>query len=141
MSIARRWQVYAIFSPETGRPVYVGRTYNDVLARVYSHIHNTGNQPLRDLFRSWALKGETPHVEVLEKGHGDCAGAEQQWIARLQAWGYELLNKTCGGEPTPLLPLSVAAARPVGPSDGLHLRRRYEYLMRSTTGRGFKHNR
>lgn len=124
--IARRWQIYAICSPENGRPIYVGRTYGDPITRFTQHFRSARHETLRDTLRGWTLKGLTPHVEVLEKGFGDCAGAEQRWIALLRSWGYDLLNRSEGGEASQLHPSAIAHACVTGDRHGLLLRRMYD---------------
>lgn len=98
MQTVRRWHVYAIVSPETGRPVYVGRTYGAPGGRFAQHIRAKANKPLADQLRAWILRGLTPTFEVLAKGNGDCRGVERLWVTKLREWGYELFNRTYGGE-------------------------------------------
>ena len=140
MNIARRWQIYAIFDPETGRPIYVGRTYGDPIGRFTQHFRSPKHCTLSDLLRGWTLKGLTPHVEILDKGNGDCTGAERAWIARLRSWGYDLLNRSAGGEPTVLLPSTLQHSRVTGPRQGMMLRRMYDEGVQSHRT-GFKRAR
>lgn len=128
MTIARRWHVYAIFSPETGKPVYVGRTYGDVYARLNQHYRG-GNQTLTAALRTWSLSGLTPHVEILEKGDGDCRAAEIKWIKTLTDWGHALWNRSKGGETTHLLPGPSHMIQGIGDNAARMARRRYELAL------------
>jgi hypothetical protein len=138
MEIVRRWHIYAIISPETGKPVYVGRTYGAVGGRFSAHFRAPSNKPLGELMRGWLLKSLLPTVEVLEKGSGDCRGAERKWIAQLRGWGYALMNRSPGGEATRLDPAPAANKKPTGPSGMLRIRRALEYA--TWNGRPFKVN-
>ena len=119
--------------------MYVGRTYGTPGGRFAQHIRAKANRPLADQLRGWILKGLAPSFEILAKGDGDCRGVERQWVARLREWGYELFNRTYGGEPTRLDPSPVSNKQPTGPSDMLRVRRALEYA--TWNGRGFRVNR
>lgn len=96
----RRWHIYAIISPETGRPVYVGRTYGALSTRLANHMRRPCNAALGDALRGWVLKGLTASIEVLAAGDGDCVGIEAAWIKKMRGWGYKLFNTSDGEEGT-----------------------------------------
>lgn len=95
------WFIYALKDPRTDDVRYVGRTTN-LSRRKGLHVWNARNRP-DETRTNWIAEllaeGLRPTMETLETGAG--AGyeeAEIHWISTYRARGFNLTNKTDGGD-------------------------------------------
>lgn len=94
--------IYSLSDPDTKEIRYIGKA-NNLKLRLWSHIHEAKHN-LRNLHKCNWIKlllknGKKPIIEVIEEvvieEWIDC---EKYWIAQFKAWGFNLINKTEGGE-------------------------------------------
>jgi hypothetical protein len=94
--------IYSLSDPNTGKVRYIGKA-NNLKYRLWAHIHE-GKHDLRNQHKcNWIktlLKEEKqPIIDIVEEVPIESwKEAEIYWIAQFKAWGFDLLNKTKGGE-------------------------------------------
>jgi hypothetical protein len=94
--------IYSLSDPDTREIRYIGKA-NNIQYRLWSHIHEAKND-LRNMHKCNWIKtllkeDKKPVIEIIEEVSLDCwKDAEIYWIAQFKVWGFNLINKTAGGE-------------------------------------------
>ena len=94
--------IYSLCDPNTKEIRYIGKA-NNIQYRLWSHIHEAKND-LRNMhkcnwIKSLLKEGKKPIIEIIEEVSVDYwKDSEIYWISQLKAWGFNLINKTSGGE-------------------------------------------
>lgn len=99
----RRALIYAWVCPETGRPVYVGKTSQTIRLRMTAHRRESLKKltPKSAWLRSTIAKGLSVRVVVLAECSVDMSSAiERRWHRRLSA-RFDLLNVSVAGAGNP----------------------------------------
>lgn len=94
--------IYSLSDPETLEVRYIGKA-NDIKYRYWSHLHEAKNDLRNQHKCNWIKKllsqDKLPLIEIVEEvSIDDWQESEKYWIAQFKAWGYNLINKTEGGE-------------------------------------------
>lgn len=96
--------IYALFDPRTNEPRYVGRSIHGLRipnrhARP-GNLRRESNLHKKRWIESLIKEGLKPEVFVLEslESREATREAEQFWIEVLKSWGFQLTNKTRGGD-------------------------------------------
>lgn len=94
--------IYSLSDPDTREIRYIGKA-NNIQYRLWAHIHEAKND-LRNMHKCNWIKtllkeDKKPIIEIIEEVSLDgWKDAEIYWIAQFKAWGFNLINKTAGGE-------------------------------------------
>jgi hypothetical protein len=94
--------IYSLSDPNTLEIRYIGKA-NDLNYRYWAHLHEAKNDLRNQHKCNWIKKllkeGKKPIIEVVEEVPFESwKDSEKFWIAQIKAWGFNLLNKTDGGE-------------------------------------------
>ena len=92
--------IYALVDPRNDSVRYIGKA-NNVNKRKYAHIKDTRTNHRSCWIKGLKNEGLRPElfiVEVVKKD--DWQFWERYWIAQFKAWGFDLTNRTEGGEGT-----------------------------------------
>lgn len=87
--------IYTLNMPDTGYPIYVGATSDDLRSRLINHnsMIKTGNQLIYRFLRSESI---SPLIEQIEElivySTSEAQYFEYFWIDQLSQWGFCLLN-------------------------------------------------
>ena len=89
--------IYTI-SDENGNVRYIGKS-NNPKRRIYQHINEKFNKHKYNWLQSIIKRGEFPKIEVIDEvPESEWQIHEVYWIAQFKAWGFNLINKTTGGD-------------------------------------------
>jgi predicted GIY-YIG superfamily endonuclease/predicted DNA-binding protein YlxM (UPF0122 family) len=89
--------IYTI-SDENGNIRYIGKS-NNPKRRIYQHINEKFNKHKYNWLQSIIKRGEFPKIEVIEEvPESEWQIHEVYWISQFKSWGFNLINKTTGGD-------------------------------------------
>lgn len=94
--------IYSLSDPNTNQVRYIGKA-NDLKYRLWAHIHDAKhdrrNQHKCNWIKSLLREDKKPIIELIEEVDYDFwKTAEIYWISQFTSWGFDLINKTEGGE-------------------------------------------
>ena len=94
--------IYSLSDPDTNEIRYIGKT-NNLKYRLWAHIHEAKydlrNQHKCNWIKTLLNKDKKPIIEIVEEvSMNDWQSREIYWISQFTAWGFNLINKTKGGE-------------------------------------------
>lgn len=94
--------IYSLSCPKTGQIRYVGKT-NNLKKRLFGHLSLSRKPGKKTHVQCWigSLLNESinPIIEMLDKVPTDeWVFWEEYWISQIKYWGFELTNKTNGGD-------------------------------------------
>lgn len=94
--------IYSLSDPNTLEIRYIGKA-NDLKYRFWAHLHEAKNDLRNQHKCNWIKKllkeGKKPIIDVIEEvSFENWEECEKFWITQIKAWGFNLLNKTEGGE-------------------------------------------
>lgn len=94
--------IYSLSDPNTNEIKYIGKT-NNLKYRLWSHIHEAKhdfrNQHKCNWIKTLLTEGKKPVIAIVEEVSIDnWQACEIYWISQYTAWGFNLVNKTKGGE-------------------------------------------
>ena len=94
--------IYSLSDPDTNEVRYIGKA-NNLKYRLWAHIHeakhNLRNQHKCNWIKTLLDKDKKPVIDIIEEvSMDDWQAREIYWISQFTAWGFNLINKTKGGE-------------------------------------------
>jgi hypothetical protein len=94
--------IYSLSDPDTNEVRYIGKA-NNLKYRLWAHIHeakhNLRNHHKCNWINTLLKKDKKPIIEIIEEvSIDDWQASEIYWISQFIAWGFNLINKTKGGE-------------------------------------------
>ena len=92
--------IYSLRDPRTGMTRYIGKAAKP-RDRLRSHRHSSkrGEDTHKGRWmRELARLGLEPRMDIIEMIDGDGCAEEIQWIAKMRAMGWPLVNSTDGGD-------------------------------------------
>jgi len=94
--------IYSLSDPNTNEIRYIGKA-NNLKYRLWSHIHEAKhdlrNQHKCNWIKTLLDKGKKPVIAIVEEVSIDnWQACEIYWISQFTAWGFNLINKTKGGD-------------------------------------------
>lgn len=94
--------IYSLSDPNTNEIRYIGKA-NNLKYRLWSHIHEAKhdlrNQHKCNWIKTLLNEGKKPVIAIVEEVSIDnWQACEIYWISQYTAWGFNLINKTKGGE-------------------------------------------
>jgi hypothetical protein len=94
--------IYSLSDPDTNEIRYIGKA-NNLKYRLWAHVHeakhNLRNQHKCNWIKTLLDKDKKPVIDVIEEVSIDnWQACEIYWISQFTAWGFNLINKTKGGE-------------------------------------------
>lgn len=90
--------IYALTCPDTDQVRYVGKS-NNPSKRLYSHLTDGRLNHRHNWLMSLKLNGKTPKLEILDTVKiEEWAFWEMHYISLYKSFGFNLLNRTNGGE-------------------------------------------
>lgn len=94
--------IYSLSDPDTNEIRYIGKA-NNLKYRLWAHIHeaknNLRNQHKCNWINTLLKKDKKPVIDIIEEVSIDnWQVREIYWISQFTTWGFNLINKTSGGE-------------------------------------------
>lgn len=90
--------IYTLTDPITNEIKYCGKT-NNLKIRLSGHMKEKKVIEKYNWIKNLKLKGLKPLLEVIDEvDDNNWDFWEKYWISQLKTWGFDLLNKTNGGE-------------------------------------------
>ena len=93
--------IYSLSDPNTGEIRYVGKTYNQLRKRLYSHLNEckSGNKSHKiNWIKSLLSNNEIPVISIIDTvPTNQWQFWEQYWIEQFKQWGFNLTNIAKGG--------------------------------------------
>lgn len=90
--------IYALVCPNTDHVRYIGKS-NNPQKRLHSHLTDGRMNHRRNWLLSLKKENKLPKVEILDTVKiEEWAFWEQHYISLYRSFGFNLLNRTCGGE-------------------------------------------
>ena len=94
--------IYSLSDPDTFEIRYIGKA-NNLKYRLWAHLNEAKNDKKNlhkcNWINSLLIKGKKPIIEIVEEvSITDWQFYERYWILQFSAWGFNLINKTKGGE-------------------------------------------
>lgn len=91
--------IYILIDPLTGEVRYCGKT-NNIKVRIAGHLkEKRSNKDKIDWVKNLKSQKEKPELCIIDEvPDEDWSFWEKYWISQLKCWGFDLLNKTNGGE-------------------------------------------
>lgn len=91
--------IYTLSDPRTGTVMYVGKTIVSLKERLRCHLKDKYGCPRMDWIKTLAYFKLVPIIEFIEEcPEEDLDWMENYWILQFRTWGFDLLNRTTGGE-------------------------------------------
>jgi len=94
-------KIYTLADPLTNEIKYIGKTKNDLKARVRLHLNikKEKNNKRVKWIKELKSKGLRPKAEILEFcSDSDWEMLEDFWINQFRTWGFDLVNTCDGGQ-------------------------------------------
>lgn len=94
--------IYSLSDPDTNEIRYIGKA-NNLKYRLWSHLHEAKhdlrNQHKCNWIKSLLKEDKKPVIAIIEEVSIDNWQAREiYWISQFTTWGFNLINKTKGGE-------------------------------------------
>ncbi len=91
--------IYILIDPLTNEVRYCGKT-NDVKVRIAGHLkEKRSNKDKINWVKNLKLQKVKPLLSIIDEvSEEEWSFWEKYWISQLKCWGFDLLNKTNGGE-------------------------------------------
>ena len=91
--------IYTLSDPITNEVRYCGKTSRTLKKRLSGHLREKKVIEKYDWIKNIKNNNLIPIIEIIDEvGDSDWDFWEKYWISQLKTWGFDLLNKTNGGE-------------------------------------------